>query len=126
MLYRHHPTVRRRSAHRNGGRLKHPDPQVLTIAPETPRRRADIVFTRARIAVFVDGCFWHSCPKHGTSPKANAEWWREKLEMNVKRDRDTDSRLRAAGWTVIRIWEHEDSADAAAKVIAAVRAVSAM
>ena len=68
---------------------------------ETPRRRADVVFTKARVAVFVDGCFWHGCPAHATSPKANASWWREKLDGNVRRDRDTDNRLRAAGWTEI-------------------------
>lgn len=80
------------------------------------RRRADVVFTRARVVVFVDGCFWHGCPMHGTQPKANAEWWRSKLEANVARDRDTDERLRAAGWRVVRIWEHEDMRAAALTV----------
>ena len=63
---------------------------------------------RARVVVFVDGCFWHACPLHGTRPKANKEWWRVKLQSNVARDRDTDSRLLEAGWTVIRAWEHEE------------------
>lgn len=72
------------------------------------RRRADVVFSRARIAIFVDGCFWHQCPTHGTHPKANDQWWADKLEANVARDRDTDDRLRAAGWTVVRLWEHDD------------------
>lgn len=80
------------------------------------RRKADIVFTRPRVAVFVDGCFWHDCPIHGSSPKSNSEWWRNKLVANVTRDRDTDERLRAAGWTVVRVWEHEQP-DAAADLI---------
>lgn len=81
------------------------------------RRKADIVFGPAKVAVFVDGCFWHNCPEHGSAPKANAAWWREKLRTNVERDRDTDARLAEAGWTVIRIWEHESPA-AAAGIIA--------
>lgn len=85
------------------------------------RRRADLVFTKARVAVYVDGCFWHRCPVHATSPKANSEWWREKLDANVRRDRDTDRRLADAGWTVIRIWEHEDAAVAADRIESAVR-----
>lgn len=71
------------------------------------RRRVDIVFGPARVAVFVDGCFWHLCPEHGNIPKSNSKWWRAKLERNVARDRDTDGRLREAGWHVLRIWEHE-------------------
>lgn len=80
------------------------------------RRRADVVFTRVRLAVFVDGCFWHSCPLHATRPKANAVWWAAKLESTVRRDRDTDTRLAAAGWVVVRVWEHERPAEAAEKV----------
>jgi DNA mismatch endonuclease (patch repair protein) len=80
------------------------------------RRRADLVFVRARLAVFVDGCFWHGCPSHGTWPKANAEWWRAKIETNIWRDRNTDARLVAAGWQVLRFWEHEDMKQAARKV----------
>lgn len=72
------------------------------------RRSADVVFTRAKIAVFIDGCFWHSCPEHGTLPKTNREWWATKLTTNVARDRDTDASLEAAGWTVLRFWEHDD------------------
>lgn len=78
-----------------------------------PRRRADIVFSRARIAVFVDGCFWHSCPDHATRPTRNAAWWAEKLAKNVARDRETDAVLISAGWTVLRFWEHDDPALAA-------------
>lgn len=85
------------------------------------RRRADLVFRPARVAVFVDGCFWHSCPDHGQSPRANATWWREKLDRNRTRDADTDARLREAGWESIRVWEHEDPTQAAARVIAVVR-----
>ncbi|HEV7907594.1 MAG TPA: very short patch repair endonuclease [Pseudonocardiaceae bacterium] len=72
------------------------------------RRRVDVLLRGARIAVFVDGCFWHSCPEHGQLPKANRDWWRLKLEGVVLRDRDTDVQLAAAGWLVVRVWEHED------------------
>jgi DNA mismatch endonuclease (patch repair protein) len=73
------------------------------------RRRADFVFRAKKIAIFVDGCFWHACPVHATWPKANAEWWRAKIEANRRRDRDTDARLEAAGWEVVRIWECDAS-----------------
>jgi DNA (cytosine-5)-methyltransferase 1 len=85
------------------------------------RRRADIVFRRARVAVFVDGCFWHRCPDHGTLPKRSREWWRAKLDANRKRDADTDARLRDAGWAVLRFWEHDDPATAADLVSRTVR-----
>jgi len=77
-----------------------------------PRRVADIVFLGPRLAVFVDGCFWHGCPLHATWPKANAEFWRAKIEANRARDADTDRRLRELGWEVVRIWAHESPADA--------------
>jgi len=83
------------------------------------RRRADVVFTRARLAVFVDGCFWHRCPQHGTSPRSNADWWRDKLDRNMQRDRDTDRALSEAGWQVLRVWEHEQPETAAKQVHAA-------
>lgn len=86
------------------------------------RRRADIVFTRARVAVLVDGCFWHRCPEHSTIPKANRAWWIEKLDANVARDRDTDARLDVAGWLVIRVWEHEDPVRVADRIEQVVRA----
>ena len=86
-----------------------------------PRRRADIAFTKARVAVFVDGCFWHGCPIHGTWPKSNAEFWRDKIETNRRRDRDTNERLESAGWKVIRVWEHEDPEEAAKRIASAVR-----
>ena len=85
------------------------------------RFRADVVFGPARVAVFVDGCFWHSCPVHGNRPRNNAEWWAVKLDANVERDRSTDSLLTAEGWLPLRVWEHEDPAAAAARVGAAVR-----
>jgi len=90
------------------------------------RSRADILFGPARVAVYVDGCFWHSCPQHGTRPKANSEWWKRKLDRNQERDRETDRVLREHGWTVLRIWEHEDPVAAADRVEATVRARLAM
>lgn len=107
------PEIRIRSnLHRRGLRYR----KDLLLRPGEVRVRPDVVFTRMRIAVFVDGCFWHSCPEHGTSPKTSSEWWAAKLSRNVQRDRDTDARLRNDGWTVIRIWEHEDPASAAARI----------
>jgi DNA mismatch endonuclease, patch repair protein len=85
------------------------------------RREADLVFGPARVAVFVDGCFWHGCPEHATWPKNNAEFWQAKIETNRKRDADTDARLHEAGWLALRIWEHETVEVAAARVITAVR-----
>jgi DNA mismatch endonuclease (patch repair protein) len=85
------------------------------------RRHADIAFMSARVAVFVDGCFWHSCPIHATSPKANQRWWAEKLAANRRRDKETNRRLRAAGWLVIRVWEHEAPMAAAVRIARAVR-----
>jgi DNA mismatch endonuclease, patch repair protein len=80
----------------------------VDIPPIPGRQRADLVFTRAKVAVYVDGCFWHMCPTHSSIPKANRAWWVSKLNANVARDRATDARLREAGWTVVRVWEHED------------------
>ena len=72
------------------------------------RRTADILFTKQRLAIFIDGCFWHRCPDHGSQPKTNADYWTAKLERNVQRDKDTSERLTHAGWSVLRFWEHED------------------
>src|SRR4051812_32527509 len=80
------------------------------------RRRADIVFGPARVAVYVDGCFWHGCPEHGTRPAANRGWWQAKLDGNRARDADTDNRLAASGWEAVRVWEHEDPQAAAARI----------
>lgn len=90
---------------------------------EDRRWRVDIVFPRRRVAVFVDGCFWHSCPIHRTLPKANRDWWASKLAANVVRDRITDAQLETAGWTVLRFWEHQDPETVADTVEAVVRSV---
>lgn len=83
------------------------------------RRTADIALIGARVAVFVDGCFWHGCPRHGTLPKkTNRRWWALKIEANRQRDRDTNNRLRQLGWTTVRVWEHENPFVAAARVAA--------
>jgi DNA mismatch endonuclease (patch repair protein) len=84
------------------------------------RSRADIAFTRQRIAVFIDGCFWHSCPEHLHLPKANAEYWIPKLARNVERDAEVTELLRDLGWTVLRFWEHEPAAAAAREIVDAV------
>jgi DNA mismatch endonuclease (patch repair protein) len=109
----------RRELHRRGLRY-------YVDAPPLPglRRRADLVFRGARVAVFVDGCFWHQCPVHGTMPASNRKWWSDKLAGNVARDRDTDQRLRAAGWRVVRVWEHDSTMSAARRVERCVRSRS--
>lgn len=86
---------------------------------EKPRRVADIVFRHKKLAIFVDGCFWHGCPEHGTSSKSNADFWRDKIETNQKRDLETNQRLTQAGWRVLRVWEHEDAEDAANRIMEA-------
>lgn len=97
----------RRELHRRGRRF-------FVDRPVLPgRRRPDLVFPRARVVVFVDGCFWHACPEHLRPARKNAQWWADKLAKNVQRDRDTDRDLREAGWTVVRVWEHEDPITAA-------------
>ena len=88
------------------------------------RREADLVFPSRRVAVFVDGCFWHGCPKHRTHPKRNADFWREKIDRNRERDAETDRVLSENGWMTVRVWEHEDPGVAADRIEAAVRASS--
>lgn len=78
--------------------------------------RPDIVFTARKVAVFVDGCFWHVCPEHGRQPTTNEWYWTPKLRRNIERDRAADDALAAAGWQVVRLWEHEDLADAVSAV----------
>ncbi|TFD91226.1 very short patch repair endonuclease [Cryobacterium serini] len=84
------------------------------------RRTADIVFTKQKIAVLIDGCFWHGCPEHYTRPAANREFWDAKVNRNRERDADTDRELEKAGWTVVRFWEHEAPTDVAESIRRAV------
>jgi DNA mismatch endonuclease (patch repair protein) len=109
------PEVRLRSAlHRYGLRfrkdyaLRVDDGRVI---------KPDIVFTRARLAVFVDGCFWHACPQHGTTPRSNTDYWGPKLARNVARDRTNELRLQAEGWSVLRVWEHTPVEEAVSIVV---------
>lgn len=106
----------RSELHRRGLRFR----KHVAVVPGL-RCKPDVVFTRTRVAVFVDGCFWHSCPVHGTQAKANGGWWKAKLEGNVARDRRNDAALKAAGWHVVRVWEHDDVATMANTVQAAIR-----
>jgi DNA mismatch endonuclease (patch repair protein) len=80
------------------------------------RRTADLVFRPTRVAVFIDGCFWHGCPDHFVPPKTNPDYWREKIGRNMQRDKDTDARLAEAGWLVLRFWEHE-AAEACSRTV---------
>lgn len=104
----------RRLLHARGLRYR-----VAYPVPGNRRRTIDIAFTRLKIAVFVDGCFWHNCPQHGTQPGSNAEWWIVKLAANKARDRDTGRHLESLGWISIRFWEHE-SAEGVARSVAKV------
>jgi DNA mismatch endonuclease (patch repair protein) len=113
-----HPEVALRSElHRRGLRFRKDVPLRL------PGRvvRPDIAFPRLRLAVFIDGCFWHACPVHGNQPRANSDYWRPKLARNVERDRIVDAALDAAGWRVLRAWEHESTPSVAARVEGLVR-----
>lgn len=102
------PELRLRSAlHRSGHRFRKHLRPIADL-----RCTADIVFTRQRVAVFVDGCFWHCCPEHGTRPKRNGDWWKSKLDRNIERDERNNHRLTEEGWSVVRIWEHEPIANA--------------
>lgn len=103
----------RRGLHAAGLRYR-----VAYRVPGIPRRSIDVAFTRAKVAVFVHGCFWHGCPEHGTAPKANGQWWNEKLRRNVARDLETAEHLHGLGWTVCTVWEHEDPAAAVRRVVA--------
>lgn len=98
----------RRELHRRGLRFR----VNYRVLPGTP----DVALTRARIAVFVDGCFWHCCPEHGTAPKNNASWWAAKLAGNVARDLRKDRELKKMGWLPVHIWEHDDPASAAVEI----------
>lgn len=110
------PEARLRSAlHRRGLRFR----KNMLIRCGNVRTRPDVVFTRARIAVYVDGCFWHGCPQHQKLPKSNVDYWGPKLAVNVDRDRRIDSALEDDGWQVVRIWEHETLEASVAAVVAA-------
>ncbi|MCW2138700.1 T/G mismatch-specific endonuclease [Actinoplanes cyaneus] len=93
----------RKALHHLGYRYRK---DLLLRLPET-RVRPDIVFTKRKIAVFVDGCFWHVCPQHGRKPTTNEWYWAPKLQRNMERDTRANTALKEAGWTVVRIWEHE-------------------
>ena len=108
----------RRLLHADGFRYR-----VAYPVPGRSRRTIDIAFTRLRVAVFIDGCFWHGCPEHGSEPNSNAEWWSAKLAANRARDIETTDHLRDEGWTVVRVWEHETPVVAAARVADALAAV---
>jgi DNA mismatch endonuclease (patch repair protein) len=107
------PEVRLRSALHGMGLRFRKDYPIRTAARLV---RPDVVFTRARVAVFVDGCFWHACSSHGTKPKSNTWYWGPKLERNVERDREVDAALSADGWDVVRVWEHEVPTEAATRI----------
>jgi DNA mismatch endonuclease (patch repair protein) len=106
----------RRALHRQGYRFR--KDYRLDLA-DGKRVRPDIAFTAKRVAVFVDGCFWHACPEHGSKPANNVWYWEPKLRRNVERDRAADAALLAAGWNVVRIWEHETLEAAVTAVLAA-------
>ncbi len=106
----------RRAVHALGLRYRVSTRPLLAI-----RRTADLTFSRAKVAVFLDGCFWHGCPEHHTQSATNSEFWAEKVRRNRERDRETDRLLAEAGWSVIRIWEHEDPQVGAARVAQEVR-----
>lgn len=105
----------RRALHALGFRYR-----VHSRVATLPRRSIDIAFTKQKVAVFVDGCFWHRCQEHGHIPHTNADWWTTKLDANVRRDAATTQQLEAAGWTVIRVWEHEPLDVAVGRVVRAV------
>lgn len=106
-------TKLRSSLHKRGFRFRKDYPVRLadgrTVHP-------DIVFTSKKVAIFVDGCFWHSCPRHGTVPKSNRGYWVPKLQQNIARDRIADENLSALGWRVIRVWEHSVLEEAVATI----------
>ncbi|MCR6712901.1 MAG: very short patch repair endonuclease [Demequina sp.] len=105
----------RRRLHEAGLRYRvaqRPDPAL--------RRTADIVFRPVKVAVFIDGCFWHGCPTHYTSPATHSDYWSPKILRTQQRDRETDARLRSAGWLVLRFWEHEDADQVALSIESAV------
>lgn len=107
----------RSELHRRGLRFR----KNLRVNLGTRQVRPDIVFPRAAVAIFVDGCFWHRCPEHSTWPRSNAAFWEEKFQRNVDRDRLDDEALRDADWKVIRVWEHENATEAATRICEQIR-----
>jgi DNA mismatch endonuclease (patch repair protein) len=106
----------RRALHARGFRYR------VDVRPEsTLRTRADVVFTRRRIAVYIDGCFWHGCPQHGTQPKSNADYWTPKLARNIERDIESTRALEERGWVVLRFWSHEPVDEVVARIAGEVR-----
>jgi DNA mismatch endonuclease, patch repair protein len=108
----------RRRLHREGRRYRVDFP----IRTEVGLVRPDIAFTRARLAIFIDGCYWHGCPEHGRVPRVNAHYWKPKLARNAERDRVAAAALEEAGWSVLRFWEHEDPEAVVRKVTSTLRA----
>ncbi|MFJ2934033.1 very short patch repair endonuclease [Streptomyces sp. NPDC087219] len=84
------------------------------------RRTADIIFRPVKVAVFIDGCYWHGCPEHYVAPRTNPGYWSDKVARNMARDSDTNQRLEEAGWTVLRFWEHESPEECAMRITAEV------
>lgn len=107
----------RRLLHRAGLRYR------VDYAPDQTdrRRKADIVFTKQKIAIYIDGCFWHGCPVHYIEPRTNVDYWRPKIAGNIQRDQMTGERLLSLGWTVLRFWEHEKPGDIAALILTVVQ-----
>lgn len=117
------PEIALRSAlHRAGLRFRRDYP--IRLQGRRPVR-VDVAFTRARVAVFVDGCFWHSCSEHGTKPATNPAYWRSKLARNIARDHEVDEALRSGGWLPVHVWEHEEAREAAQRVADVVHAARA-
>lgn len=109
----------RRELHRRGIRFRKSGP-----LPGMPRRSADIMWSGRKVAVFIDGCYWHGCPEHFHTPKTNTEWWLAKIRRNQNRDASTTAALEERGWKVLRLWEHvptTEAADLVEKVLASTR-----
>ena len=136
MAAERHTRASSESMHANGGRDTKPELALrraayalglryqVSVRPLPHiRRTADLVFTKVKVAVFLDGCFWHGCPEHHTNAATNSEYWAEKVLKNRERDGETDRNLGQAGWTVIRIWEHEDPVSSAKRIADEVNAI---
>lgn len=98
--------------------------RVNTYADISVKTKPDIILRDHKVAVFVDGCFWHGCPKHATWPRANRQWWRAKIEGNIRRDLRNRARLRRVGWAVLRAWEHENAETAVKRILKTVRSIN--